>query len=775
MKNLLTAALLLLGVNSMAQCVVCSYPDWTIHRKFVIDNTANPDALTNFPVEITLDTSTPIGAGEMNADGSDIRVTGICDITDPLNFWVDNINTTSTSIWVNIPSVAAGSTDTIFIHYGNSSATSIADGSAVFTEFDDFESGLTGWTFSGGTWNTATFLGETALHATNLTTGSGIAALKNTSLGLTDYIVEMSFACDVDGSMGGPIFEHNDFSNYTSYHLMTGADLTMLSRINAGSPDYSESEAFVSTPNVWYDWTIEVNGTAGTINVSLDGSLQNTLTTVYTDGVGAWAYGSSSMNTYYDNILVRQMTSVEPTFYEINPDDVPPVADVDPLPDATAECSITPTAPTATDACVGAVTGTTTASFPITTPGTTTITWTYDDGNGNISTQDQDVVINDVTAPLADVDPLADVTAECSVTPTAPTATDNCDGAVTATTTTSFPITTQGTTVVTWTYTDANGNISTQDQNIVLDDVTAPVADVSPLPDVTDECSVTLTAPTGTDNCVGAVTATTTTSFPITDQGTTVVTWTYDDGNGNTVTEDQTVIITDVTAPVPDLTDLPDVTGDCSIDALTEPTATDNCGGTVTVTNDASLPIETAGTTVVTWTYDDGNGNTTTQTQNIILSGTGADATTTVDGITITANNTDATSYQWIDCHDMSPIAGETSIDFTPTADGDYAVIVTEGACTDTSDCVSIHGVGTAEWEVLNINIYPNPTNGNVTLDLGGLTNVSMLVHDVSGKLIYRASNLSNTHNFQLEGDAGLYILEVYTLNAKKEFKLILE
>ncbi|MDG1015176.1 MAG: hypothetical protein P8O09_08170, partial [Flavobacteriaceae bacterium] len=89
----------------------------------------------------------------------------------------------------------------------------------------------------------------------------------------------------------------------------------------------------------------------------------------------------------------------------------------------------------------------------------------------------------------------------------------------------------QGTTVVTWTYTDGEGNTSTQTQNVVIDDTTAPVADASSLSDVTGQCSVTsLTAPTATDNCSGTVTGTTTTSLPITAQGTTVVTWTYTDG-----------------------------------------------------------------------------------------------------------------------------------------------------------------------------------------------------------------------------------------------------
>ncbi len=212
------------------------------------------------------------------------------------------------------------------------------------------------------------------------------------------------------------------------------------------------------------------------------------------------------------------------------------------------------------------------------------------------------MVIDDVTPPVADLPTLADVTAECEVaTLTAPNATDNCGGTVTVTSDATLPLNTQGTTVVTWTYDDGNGNTVTQTQNVVINDVTAPVPDLVALPDVNGECEVTaLTAPTATDNCVaeGAIIITNDATLPINTQGTTVVTWTYDDGNGNTSTQTQNVVIDDVTAPVADLPTLADVTAECEVATLTAPTATDNCGGTVTVTNDATLPINTQGTTV---------------------------------------------------------------------------------------------------------------------------------------------------------------------------------
>ena len=254
--------------------------------------------------------------------------------------------------------------------------------------------------------------------------------------------------------------------------------------------------------------------------------------------------------------------------------------------------------------------------------GVNIVTVTADDGNGGICSIDISVNVDDITAPVADLPTLTDVTAECVVTElTPPTATDNCGGDVTVTNDAVLPISGEGTTIVTWTYDDGNGNTSTQTQNVIIDDITSPVADITALADVTSECVVTsLTTPTATDNCDGTVTVTNDAVLPISGEGTiTLVTWTYDDGNGNTSTQTQNVIIDDISAPVPDLPTLADVTAECEVTSLTAPTATDDCSGLVTVTNDATLPITGEGTIVVTWTYDDGNGNTSTQTQNVII------------------------------------------------------------------------------------------------------------------------------------------------------------
>lgn len=88
----------------------------------------------------------------------------------------------------------------------------------------------------------------------------------------------------------------------------------------------------------------------------------------------------------------------------VEADDVPPVPDLETLPDLTGECSVTiGAAPTATTSDGETVEGTTDDPLTYSNQGTYTVHWTYDDGNSNIATQEQTVIIDDVTPPTLSV------------------------------------------------------------------------------------------------------------------------------------------------------------------------------------------------------------------------------------------------------------------------------------------------------------------------------------------------------------------------------------
>src|SRR5206468_10710076 len=98
------------------------------------------------------------------------------------------------------------------------------------------------------------------------------------------------------------------------------------------------------------------------------------------------------------------------------------------------------------------------------------------------------------------------------------------------------------TVTITWPFAYTTLFRSSQTQNVTVDDVTAPVANVATLPTITGECSATVsTAPTANDNCVGTVTATgkigatpITLPYTKTTQDTVTTHGCYEDANGNT-------------------------------------------------------------------------------------------------------------------------------------------------------------------------------------------------------------------------------------------------
>ncbi|MCV6630098.1 MAG: FG-GAP-like repeat-containing protein [Flavobacteriaceae bacterium] len=296
-----------------------------------------------------------------------------------------------------------------------------------------------------------------------------------------------------------------------------------------------------------------------------------------------------------------------------------PVGDIANLPDLVSECAITNLIPpTASDNCDGVVEVTHDASLPITTSGS--ITWTYTDTGGNSSTQIQNVIVNDISDPIPDSSSLASIISECPIVNiVAPTATDNCVGSLQATTSTTFPI--ESTTLIEWVFDDGLGNRVIQTQQVIIDDQSAPVPDIASLAIINSQCAITnLTAPTATDNCGEIITATHNISFPISSSS--IVVWTYDDGKGNTSTQSQEIVIGDTEPPVPDIANLSPIYAACSLATLSPPTASDNCSGNISVSNNASLPITI--NTTITWIYTDASGNTSTQDQEVIISDTEA-------------------------------------------------------------------------------------------------------------------------------------------------------
>jgi hypothetical protein len=209
-------------------------------------------------------------------------------------------------------------------------------------------------------------------------------------------------------------------------------------------------------------------------------------------------------------------------------------------------------------------------------------------------------------------------------------------------------------------------------------------------------------------------------------------TYSITDNCGNSINVIQLIVVQDITAPLLDGPCVPGITAVCEVASLTPPTATDNCSGVVTISNDATYPI-TAATTII-WTLEDAAGNTITHSQMVTI--TTVDATIVMVNNGIVATNSDADSYQWVDCDDNhSPIAGEIGQSFAPTVNGNYAVEVTVGNCTETSVCESINTIGIDENNLTSLKLFPNPSFSILTIETEQ-TLEKVAIYDLTGVLV---------------------------------------
>ncbi|MGB5624785.1 MAG: HYR domain-containing protein, partial [Woeseiaceae bacterium] len=284
--------------------------------------------------------------------------------------------------------------------------------------------------------------------------------------------------------------------------------------------------------------------------------------------------------------------------------------------------SLTLDTATATDAFAVTIANDAPAVFPL---GETTVTWTATDANGRTATATTVVTVEDNTPPLFTFVP-PNVSADASgpsgtsVTLGTATATDAFGVTITDDAPALFPL---GATTVTWTATDTNGNVATATTEVTISDNTPPVFTFVP-PAISFDAAgpagtaVPLDTATATDAFGVTITSDAPALFPL---GTTTVTWTATDANGNTATATTVVTVVDNAPPI--FTFVPpaqsfEAAGPAGTAVtLPEATAADAFGVIITSDAPALFPL---GTTTVTWTATDANGNVAMATTEVSIS-----------------------------------------------------------------------------------------------------------------------------------------------------------
>lgn len=183
----------------------------------------------------------------------------------------------------------------------------------------------------------------------------------------------------------------------------------------------------------------------------------------------------------------------------------------------------------------------------------------------------------------------------------------------------------------------------------------------------------------------------------------------------------------------------------------------------------AANPLQLAGGTY-TVIVTDSTGCTNSSTVTILGDTTIPHFTHAINGmqVTFTNNTINADSYLW-QFGDGNTSTNPNPI-YTYSAPTVYQVILTAftNGCPDTTyiDTVDF-GVGIADVEKIgSFNLYPNPSNGQVTLELDNPNGkpVLMYIYSITGQLVYseKFEGKKAVHHFDISKQAeGLYIVKL--------------
>jgi len=427
--------------------------------------------------------------------------------------------------------------------------------------------------------------------------------------------------------------------------------------------------------------------------------------------------------------------------------------------------------PTAQDNCsLASFTSTHSPGFAF-PKGPTIVTYTARDAKGNSATCSFTVTVNDLTAPVITGCPTnitVNTNAGCgAVVNWAPASfTDNCTGG----TITSVPV--NGSTfpvgpptTVTYTATDASGNTATCSFTVTVVDNVLPVitgcpANMTVNANAACGAVVNWTPPSFTDNCTGG----TLTSVPVNGSTfpvgpPTTVIYTATDAAGNSASCSFTVTVVDNTPPAFSTcpTDITVAADPESCDASvnwTLPTATDNCSGSVSLTNthDPGNTFEIA-STPVRYTATDLAGLSAECVFNVIVRNETIPVISDCPSdITARADESGVVSVTWVE-PTASVACGEVTLE--STYDPGYPFEVGETEVVYTAN--TLHGkTATCKFIVkvtadIQFDITPVVTpNGDGDNDYWKLTDIEkfednrVVVADRWGNVVYKASGYNN-------------------------------
>jgi hypothetical protein len=219
-----------------------------------------------------------------------------------------------------------------------------------------------------------------------------------------------------------------------------------------------------------------------------------------------------------------------------------------------------------------------------------------------------------------------------------------------------------------------------------------------------------------------------------------------------------------------------------------------NAGSDQTICSGESVTLNGEGAVSYQWTGGVANAVafTPSSTGTYTVTGTGVNGCENTDQVTVVVNATpvatisfvnDVTlaaspagmNYQWINCASGTDVPNGSTSTYTAIANGSYAVIVTSAeGCSDQSDCEIIEAVGLDQIANIEMSVNPNPTAGELTINMPTELTATAQVFDAQGKLVLDATNISNGSVLNLTNmTTGVYMVRIFADSSVQTFRVV--
>lgn len=121
-------------------------------------------------------------------------------------------------------------------------------------------------------------------------------------------------------------------------------------------------------------------------------------------------------------------------------------------------------------------------------------------------------------------------------------------------------------------------------------------------------------------------------------------------------------------------------------------------------------------------------------------------------------------AFQWIRCETGLPISGASNQYYTAFAVGEYAVVVTQNGCSDTSACYNVTTIGMEELVLPTLRVWPQPATDRLNVEVSTpLQQADLRITDMTGRVVLRRNLpfVQRTSVDVTELTTGVYFLEL--------------